>query len=70
MKSKEYFALEEAHINFEKQNLYKERLAPEQELKNLQEKLRQARLVIEESQKGTDESSKILELESNGSTAG
>ncbi len=63
LKSKEYFALEEAHINFEKQNLYKERLLPEQELKDLQGKLKQARLIIEESQKGTDESSKILELE-------
>ena len=62
-KSKEYFALEEAHINFEKQNLYQERKAPEQELKDLQEKLKQARAIIEESQKGTDESSKILELE-------
>ncbi len=63
LKSKEYFALEEAHINFEKQNLYQERQAPEQELRDLQEKLKQARRVIEESQKGTDESSKILELE-------
>ncbi|MFA6463590.1 MAG: AAA family ATPase, partial [Candidatus Paceibacterota bacterium] len=62
-KSKEYFALEEAHINFEKQNSYRERQAPEQELKDLQAKLKQARLIIEESQKGTDESSKILELE-------
>ena len=63
LKSKEYFALEEAHINFEKQNLYKDKQAPEQELKDLQDKLKQARIIIEESQKGTDESSKILVLE-------